>query len=165
MHGGSRNGNGQATRTTGIAVRDGRGSAKSAGHPFYQALNRLLAKPTLDLGIERRCQTVYALEEKRGHHRSAGRVFRMLLVGYFEGSTGQRGIAWRCADSLSLRQFLGIPLDKRRRPKTLSKPAAACRKRCSTRCFSLYCRGLPKRSCSPARPWAVDSTLLEADAA
>jgi transposase len=32
----------------------------------------------------------------------------MLLVGFFEGIDSQRGIAWRCADSLSLREFLGI---------------------------------------------------------
>ncbi len=34
----------------------------------------------------------------------------MLFVGYFEGIGSQRGIAWRCADSLSLREFLRIPL-------------------------------------------------------
>ncbi len=38
-----------------------------------------------------------------------GVYFRMLLVGYFEGLDSQRGIAWRCADSLSLRTFLGVP--------------------------------------------------------
>jgi transposase len=32
----------------------------------------------------------------------------MLLVGYFEGMTSQRGIAWRCQDSLSIRDFLGL---------------------------------------------------------
>jgi hypothetical protein len=30
----------------------------------------------------------------------------MLLVGYFEEIQSQRGIAWRCVDSLSIRQFL-----------------------------------------------------------
>ena len=39
-----------------------------------------------------------------------GVYFRMLLVGYYEGIGSQRGIAWRCGDSLSLREFLGIPL-------------------------------------------------------
>jgi transposase len=34
----------------------------------------------------------------------------MLLVGYFKGIQSQRGIAWRCADSLSIRQFLGLKL-------------------------------------------------------
>ena len=37
-----------------------------------------------------------------------GVYFRMLLVGYFEGIGSQRGIAWRCSDSLSLRKFLGM---------------------------------------------------------
>ncbi|WP_437207216.1 transposase [Planctomicrobium sp. SH664] len=41
-----------------------------------------------------------------------GVSFRMLLVGDFEGIDSQRGIAWRCEDSLSLRRFLGIPLGK-----------------------------------------------------
>ena len=46
------------------------------------------------------------------HHAAAGRpsippgvYFRMLLVGYFEGLDSQRGIAWRCADSLALGRF------------------------------------------------------------
>ena len=32
----------------------------------------------------------------------------MLFVGYFEGLASERGIAWRCADSLFLRQFLKL---------------------------------------------------------
>ena len=32
----------------------------------------------------------------------------MLLIGYFEGIDSERGICWRCADSLSLREFLGL---------------------------------------------------------
>ena len=34
----------------------------------------------------------------------------MLFIGYFEAIDSQRGIAWRCQDSLSLRQFLGVKL-------------------------------------------------------
>ena len=32
----------------------------------------------------------------------------MLFVGYFESLASERGIAWRCADSLFLRQFLKL---------------------------------------------------------
>jgi transposase len=32
----------------------------------------------------------------------------MLLVGYFEGIDSERGLEWRCADSLSLREFLRL---------------------------------------------------------
>ncbi len=89
------------------------GLPKSAGHPFYQKLNALLAEADFDRWIEKRCQRYYAQEEKRGQPSiPPGVYFRMLLVGYFEGIDSQRGIAWRCADSLSLRQFLGIPLDE-----------------------------------------------------
>ena len=84
----------------------------SAGHPFYQKLNALLAEADFDRWIEARCAPCYAQTEKRGQPSlPPGVYFRMLLVGYFEGIDSQRGIAWRCADSLSLRQFLGVPLD------------------------------------------------------
>jgi transposase len=32
----------------------------------------------------------------------------MLLIGYFEGIDSERGLEWRCADSLSLREFLRL---------------------------------------------------------
>src|SRR6476620_1880725 len=84
---------------------------RSDGHPFYQKLNALLAEAGFDCWIERRCQEYYSTLETRGKPSiSPGVYFRMLLVGYFEDIASQRGIAWRCSDSLSLRQFLGIPL-------------------------------------------------------
>ena len=126
------------------------GLPKSAGHPFYQKLNALLAAAKFDPWIEQRCQRYYAEDEKRGQPSlPPGVYFRMLLVGYFEGIDSQRGIAWRCADSLSLRQFLGIRLeDATPDPRRSPTPAAVCRKRCSTRCFSSCSRSLAKRSCS-----------------
>ena len=39
-----------------------------------------------------------------------GVYFRLLLIGYFEGINAERGIAWRAADSLALRDFLGLAL-------------------------------------------------------
>jgi transposase len=79
-------------------------------HVFYERLNRLLAKAGFDDWIEKLCRRHYAEEGRRSI--PPGIYFRMLLVGYFEGIDSQRGIAWRCADSLSLREFLGIPLGK-----------------------------------------------------
>jgi hypothetical protein len=62
------------------------GLPKSAGHPFYQRLNALLAEANFDGWIERRCQRYYEQEEKRGQPSiPPGVYFRMLLVGYFEG--------------------------------------------------------------------------------
>jgi transposase len=82
---------------------------KSAGHVFYSKLNELLAEAGFDRWIEQLCEPYYA----NGKGRPGippGVYFRMLLVGYFEGIQSQRGIAWRCGDSLSLRSFLGVPL-------------------------------------------------------
>jgi transposase len=85
----------------------------SAGHTFYQKLNQLLDQAGFDRWIENRCAKYYAQTEKRGQPSlPPGVYFRMLLVGYFEGLDSQRGIAWRCSGSLSLRAFLGIPLDE-----------------------------------------------------
>ena len=84
---------------------------RSAGHPFYLKLNRLLNEAGFDRWIEQRCAPYYSQEEKRGQPSiPPGTYFRMLMVGYFENIGSQRGIAWRCADSLSLREFLGVPL-------------------------------------------------------
>lgn len=45
-----------------------------------------------------------------------GEDFRLLLVGYFEGIDSERGIAWRAGDSLSIREFVGIPLNNAEGP-------------------------------------------------
>src|SRR5205807_493509 len=42
----------------------------------------------------------------------AGRYFRLLLIGYFDGIDSERGIAWRAADSLALPSFLGLVLNE-----------------------------------------------------
>lgn len=82
---------------------------RSAGHPFYDRLNRLLGEHGFDRYAEDLCRAYYA--EGRGRPGiPPGVYFRMLFVGYFEGLDSQRGIAWRCADSLALRAFLGVPL-------------------------------------------------------
>jgi len=79
---------------------------RSPGHVFYVKLNELLAEAGFDPWVEPLCQPYYADTGRPGI--PPGVYFRMLLVGYFEGIGSQRGIAWRCADSLSLRKFLGM---------------------------------------------------------
>jgi transposase len=82
---------------------------KSPGHVFYVKLNQLLAEAEFDRWVEALCAPCYASGQGRPSI-PPGVYFRMLLVGYFEGINSQRGIAWRCSDSLSLRAFLGVPL-------------------------------------------------------
>src|SRR5690349_5690997 len=74
------------------------------GHIFYDRLNKLLDEAGFDKFVEELCRPFYRATGRESI--PPGRYFRMLLVGYFEGIDSQRGIAWRCADSLSLRRFL-----------------------------------------------------------
>jgi len=84
----------------------------SPGHPFYERLNRILDEVGFDRFVEGRCAPLYAGDQGRPSI-PPGTYFRMLLVGYFEGIDSQRGIAWRCSDSLALRDFLGLGLEDR----------------------------------------------------
>ena len=83
---------------------------RSAGHPFYTRLNAVLHEADFDRFAEAQCAPYYAAAQGRPSI-PPGTYFRMLLVGYFEGIDSQRGIAWRCADSLALRDFLGLGLE------------------------------------------------------
>ena len=82
--------------------------ATGPGHPFYVKLNEVLAEAGFDGFVERLCGPYYKEGGRPGI--PPGVYFRMLFVGYFEGLDSQRGIAWRCADSLALRRFLGIAI-------------------------------------------------------
>jgi transposase len=81
----------------------------AASHPFYARLNRLLANQGFDGFAETACQSFHA--DKQGRPGlPPGIYFRLLFVGYFEGLDSERGIAWRAADSLTLRDVLGLAL-------------------------------------------------------
>src|ERR1700684_2158121 len=95
-----------------------------------------------------------------------GVYFRMLLVDYFEGIDSQRGIAWRCADSLSLRQFLGIPLDEATPdPKTLSNTRRRLPEEVFDEVFQFVLSIAAEKKLLSGKTVGVDSTLLEANAA
>jgi transposase len=140
---------------------------RGAGHPFYERLNHLLAETGFDAWIEGRCRQYYETKETRGRPSiPPGVYFRMLLVGYFEGIDSQRGIAWRCADSLGLRQFLGLALDE-------SSPdhstLTVTRKRLPTEVFEEVFQFVLSiaavKGLLAGKAVGVDSTTLEANAA
>src|SRR3954447_6502002 len=140
---------------------------KAAGHPFYQRLNGLLAESGFDAWIEGRCRQYYEIDERRGRPSIApGVYFRMLLVGYFEGIDSQRGIAWRCADSLGLRRFLGLALDE---PSPDHSTLTNTRKRLAPEVFEEVFQFVlsiaAARGLLAGKTVGVDSTTLEADAA
>jgi transposase len=140
---------------------------RSLGHPFYVKLNQLLAEAKFDEWVEGRCQRYYAQEEKRGQPSiPPGVYFRMLLVGYFEDIASQRGIAWRCSDSLSLRQFLGIPLGEQPPDhSTLTNTRKRLPAEVFDEVFEFVLRIAVVKDLIAGKTVGVDSTLLEANAA
>jgi transposase len=141
--------------------------AQAPGHPFYQKLNALLDEAGFDRWVERRCRQFYEQEEARGRPSiPPGVYFRMLFVGYFEGLGSQRGIAWRCSDSLALRQFLGIPLDE---PTPDHSTLTNTRKRLPedvfTEVFEFVLTIAHAKKLLSGQTVGVDSTTLEANAA
>ena len=79
----------------------------NAGHPFFERLNRVLEEAGFDAFVEELCAAFYAARMGRPSLRP-GRYLRLLFIGYFEGLSSERGIAWRVADSPSLRSFLDL---------------------------------------------------------
>jgi transposase len=140
---------------------------RSQGHPFYKALNALLAEAGFDRWIEKRCQPFYEQVETRGQRSiPPGVYFRMLLVGYFEGIDSQRGIAWRCSDSLSLREFLGISLDESSPDhSTLSLTRRRLPVEVFEEVFQFVLKIASEKKLLLGKTVGVDSTTLEADAA
>lgn len=138
---------------------------RSPGHVFYDKLNRLLREEGFDAHVEGLCQPYYA----RGKGRPSvppGVYFRMLLVGYFEGLGSQRGIAWRCSDSLSLRKFLGISLtDDSPDHSSLTRIRNRLPLEVHQQVFVWILGLAERRKLLQGKTVAVDSTTLEANAA
>jgi transposase len=138
---------------------------KTAPHAFYQRLNRLLAEAQFDRFVEALCQSHYAAGTGRDSI-PPGVYFRMLLVGYFEGLDSQRGIAWRCADSLSLRAFLGVPLNEATPDhSSLSKIRDRLPLAIHEQVFAFVLRLADEQRLISGKTVGVDSTTLEANAA
>lgn len=138
---------------------------RSPGHPFYQRLNEILAKHGFDAFAEDLCRRFYA--KKMGRPSVApGMYFRMLLIGYFEGIDSERGIAWRCADSLGLREFLGLALDERVADhSSVSRTRRLLDIETHTEVFTWVLKVLAKEKLLKGKTIGVDATTLEANAA
>jgi len=140
---------------------------KAAGHPFYERLNQLLAEAGFDGWIEDRCRQYYAAEGSAGRPSiPPGLYFRMLLVGYFEGIDSQRGIAWRCADSLGLRRFLGLSLEESSPDhSTLTNTRKRLPAEVFEEVFQFVLSIAALKGLLAGKTVGVDSTTLEANAA
>ncbi len=138
---------------------------RSAGHPFYEKLNRLLAEAGFDDFVERLCCPYYA----EGLGRPGippGVYFRMLFIGYVEGLDSQGGIAWRCADSLALQRFLGYGLtDATPEHSSLTNTRKRLPQAVHEQVFAFVLALAAAKKLLKGKTVGVDATLLEANAA
>ena len=104
---------------------------RNAGHPFYERLNRILSAAGFDAFVEGLCARFYTTMGRPS--LAPGRYFRLLLLGYFEGLDSERAIAWRAADSLSLRAFLHLAPNRRIDERVVLRWSAAIWPKESTR--------------------------------
>ncbi len=139
--------------------------ARSPGHPFYEALNEVLSEHGFDDFVEELCGKFYA--EKMGRPSVApGVYFRLLLVGYFEGIGAERGIAWRVADSLALREFLGLKVSETPPDhSTISRTRRLIDVQTHAAVFSWVLERLAESELLKGKTIGIDATTLEANAA
>lgn len=138
---------------------------RSPGHVFYRKLNALLAEADFDRRVEELCEPYYADDVGRPGI-PPGVFFRMLFVGFFEGLGSQRAIAWKCSDSLSVREFLALE------PSEGSPDHSSMTHIRRRLPFEVYVQGFEmvleiarKKGVLRGKSLAVDSTMLEANAA
>jgi transposase len=138
---------------------------RSPGHIFYRKLNELLSEVNFDHEVESLCKPYYA--EHRGRPSiPPGVYFRMLLIGFFEGIGSQRGIAWRCSDSLSLREFLGLgPTDSVPDHSSLTRVRDRLPLEVHQQVFLLVLQLAGLKKLLKGTTIGVDATTLEANAA
>jgi transposase len=138
---------------------------RSAAHPFYTRLNQILDQADFDDYVESVCRRFYADEIGRPG-LAPGRYFRLLLLGYFEGLDSERAIAWRAADSLSVRSFLGLELhDAPPDHSTVSRTRRRIDVETHQAVFTWVLQRLADGQLVKGKTIGIDATTLEANAA
>lgn len=138
---------------------------KTSGHPFYERLNKFLEKHGFDTMAEIACAEFYADGVGRPS-TPPGVYFRMLFVGFFEGIDSERGIAWRTADSMSLRSFLGYGLSQATPDHSnLSRTRNRIDLDTHQAVFDWVLAVLAKEGLLKGKTLGIDATTLEANAA
>jgi transposase len=136
------------------------------GNAFYDRLNQILDEHKFDAKVERLCQKYYKKSPYGRPSMAPGVYFRCLLIGYFEGLDSERGIAWRTADSLSLRKFLGHALDEATPDhSTISRTRRLFWLETHKAVFRWVLKILAEEGLISGRTVSIDATTLEANAA
>ena len=151
-------------RTPGLWIATNEPSV-TGGHPFYQRLNQVLDRHAFDAFVEAQCAPFYAMTIGRPS-LTPGTYFRLLLIGYFEGIDSERGIAWRTADSLALRGFVGLGLDEAPpEHSTISRTRRLIDVETHRAVFTWILQVLATAALIKGNTIGIDATTLEANAA
>src|SRR5215470_2529513 len=139
--------------------------ARGPAHRSYQQVNELLEAEQFDEFAEKECAKFYA-ENNGRPSLTPGMYFRLLLVGYFEGIDSERGIAWRAADSIGLRKFLGVGLDEQTPDhSTISRTRRLIDVETHRKVFFWILERLREQGLVKGKTVGIDATTLEANAA
>ena len=139
---------------------------RTRGHVFYDRVNEILKDQGFDEFAEKECGRFYKSATIGRPSLAPGVYFRLLMVGYFEGIDSERGIAWRCADSLSLKAFLGYELTQMTpEHTTVSRTRRLIDVETHGRVFTWMLKMLAEHGLIAGKTIGVDGTTLEANAA
>ena len=95
-----------------------------------------------------------------------GVYFRLLLIGFFEGIGSERAIAWRVADSLSLREFIGYKRSESTPDHvTVSRTRRLLDEATQQAVFDWVLTEVARRGLLKGKTIGIDATTLEANAA
>src|SRR6266404_5870658 len=139
---------------------------ETPANAFYDRLNQILDEHKFDAKVERLCQRFYKKSAYGRPSMAPGVYFRSLVVGYFEGLDSERGIAWRTADSLSLRKFLGYALNETTPDhSTISRTRRLYWLETHKAVFRWVLKILAEEGLVAGKTVSIDATTLEANAA
>jgi len=139
---------------------------RTQGHAFYERLNTILDEHEFDRRVEHLCRKYYKNSPYGRPSVAPGVYFRTLLIGYFEGLDSERGIAWRTADSFSLRKFLGYSLTEETPDhSTISRTRRLYWVETHKAVFRWVVKILVQAGLLSGQTVSIDATTLEANAA
>src|SRR5512143_1251754 len=142
-----------------------KGMPRSPGHVFYDRLQGVLIDAGFDAFAETTRKPYYAAKMGAPSVPS-GRYFWMHMVGYFEGIDPERGIEWRCSDSLSLRDFLRLRTTERVPDHSwLSKTRSRLPQEVHEKVFGWVLALIAEHGLVKGERIGVDASTLEANAA
>ena len=133
---------------------------------FYERVDETLRKMGFAQAVWQICEPAYAKAARGGRPGIDPVVYlKMLMVGFFEDLPSERAIASRCADSFSIRGFLGYELTQ---PTPDHSSLSVIRCRLSAEQFDaihlILLRALRAHGLLSGRQLGIDSSVIEANA-